>query len=195
MIELRALPGVGEYTAAAVATFAFHQRHAVLDTNVRRVHARILDGVEFEPSGAPSSAERRRALTLLPNEPDQAATTSIAVMELGALLCTARAPNCGACPVADIAVGSLAGKPSWAGPVRRGQTYAGTDRQCRGRLLALLRDADGSVTAAELADAWSDGIQRERALASLVADGLVDTNRTSRIELPAPLLLAELVPR
>lgn len=183
--ELRGLPGVGEYTAAAVASFAFRQRHAVLDTNVRRVHARILEGVEFEPSGAPSSAERRRALTLLPSEPAQAATTSIAVMELGALLCTARAPNCGACPVADSCGWALAGKPQWAGPVRRGQTYAGTDRQCRGRLLALLRDVDGSVTAAELADAWSDGIQRERALASLVADGLVHTNSNTELNSPS----------
>ena len=81
--QLRALPGIGEYTAAAVASFAFQQRHAVLDTNVRRVHARLLDGRQFEESGSTTVAERRRALALLPQDPAQAARVSIAVMELG----------------------------------------------------------------------------------------------------------------
>ena len=67
----------------------------------------------------------------------------------------------------------LAGCPAWSGPPRRGQAYAGTDRQCRGALLAVLRAADGPVTTEQLADAWPDRVQRDRALTSLVSDGLL----------------------
>ena len=146
MTHLRALPGVGDYTAAAIAVFAFGRRHAVLDTNVRRVLARgVLDGVEFPPasrSPGPSATARPR---LLPEDDADAATWSIAVMELGALVCTAGAPRCGACPVADRCAWRAAGYPAYDGPPRRGQAWAGTDRQCRGRLMAVVRDADGPV--------------------------------------------------
>ena len=170
--ELRALPGVGSYTAAAVASFAFGQRHAVLDTNVRRVLARLVNGQE-RPGPAPSVAEVRLAESLLPAEPRAAARWSVAVMELGALLCSASRPRCGQCPVAASCSWHAAGNPPSSAP-RRGQRYEGTDRQCRGQLLSVLRAADGPVPAARLDAAWPDASQRGRALASLVADGLAE---------------------
>ncbi|MEO8329919.1 MAG: A/G-specific adenine glycosylase [Candidatus Nanopelagicales bacterium] len=172
--ELRALPGVGEYTAAAVASFAFGQRHAVLDTNVRRVHARLLDGNEFERPGAATTAERRRALDLLPKPPQQASLVSVAVMELGATICTAKSPSCSACPVIGQCKWHMNGHQPWAGAPRKGQTYAGTDRQCRGRLLAAVRDSKQPLTRDALCAEWSDAKQSERALRSLLADRLIE---------------------
>jgi A/G-specific adenine glycosylase len=183
LAELRALPGVGEYTAAAVLAFAFGQRQAVLDTNVRRVHARVLDGVEFERSNV-TSGERARALELLPTD-GSAATFSVAVMELGALVCTARAPRCESCPVANCCRWRLAGHPAWSGPPRRGQRYAGTDRQVRGLLLAVLRDNPRGVPAASLDVAWADDVQRARALDGLVTDGLVEPLADGGYALPS----------
>jgi A/G-specific adenine glycosylase len=169
--ELVALPGVGDYTASAVASFAFGRRHAVLDTNVRRVLARVLGGVEL-PGQSVTRAERLRAEAALPEEPAVAATWAVGVMELGALVCTAAAPRCGRCPVVDLCRWQAAGRPAYDGPPRRGQTYAGTDRQCRGRLLGLLREAEGPVHRSRLEALWSDEPQRERCLAALVTDGL-----------------------
>jgi A/G-specific adenine glycosylase len=171
--ELLALPGVGEYTAAAVASFAHRQRHPVLDTNVRRVFARLVDGSEHPPA-ATTAAERRTATGLLPEEPETAATWAVAVMELGALVCTARAPECGRCPVAARCTWRLAGSPPYEGPARRGQTYAGTDRQVRGKLLAVLRATHAEVPQSALDLVWPDPVQRARALDGLVADGLVE---------------------
>jgi A/G-specific adenine glycosylase len=186
--QLRALPGVGEYTAAAVASFAFQQRHAVLDTNVRRVQARLLDGRQFEESGSATVAERRRALALLPQDPAQAARASIAVMELGALICKAQAPNCDSCPAVGCCTWNLVGQPAWDGPMRRGQTYAGTDRQCRGHLLAIVRDASDAVATANLIESWSDQQQSKRALASLIADGLLEASASTTDGPPAVTL-------
>jgi A/G-specific adenine glycosylase len=167
---LRALPGVGEYTAAAVLAFAFHRRAAVLDTNVRRVHARAFDG-RSHPGAAVTSAERSRAVRLLPATGPAAAEFGVAVMELGALVCTARAPACSRCPLARDCRFRALGAPQPLQPRRR-QAYAGTDRQARGALMALLRDADAPLQPADLAPAWDQREQRERALASLVTDGL-----------------------
>jgi A/G-specific adenine glycosylase len=181
---LRDLPGVGDYTAAAVAAFAFSRRHAVLDTNVRRVLGRLVAGEEL-PSVNVTVAERRRAEDLLPGDHPTAARWSVAVMELGALVCTARAPRCAACPVRSQCAWARAGFPAYSGPPRRGQTYAGTDRQCRGRLLAVLRDCDGPVPRARLEQVWDDAPQRERALDGLVADGLVEPLDDDLFRLPA----------
>lgn len=180
---LRALPGVGDYTAAAVAVFAHRRRHAVLDTNVRRVLARLRDGVEF-PAASVSVAERRRAEELLPAADDAAATWSVAVMELGALVCTASGPRCTACPAAETCAWRAAGHPAYDGPPRRAQAWAGTDRQCRGRLLDVLRGTDRSVSRAELAAAWTDPAQRERCLESLLHDGLLTAVADDRYALP-----------
>ncbi len=169
---LLALPGIGDYTAAAVAAFAFRRRVAVLDTNVRRVHARVLTGAEHPPPTL-RRQERVDATGMLPAAPERAATFSVAVMELGALVCTAGRPDCAACPVADLCAWRAAGYPAYDGPPRPVQRYDGTDRQCRGRLLDVLREATGSVPPERLDLAWPDATQRERCLASLLADGLV----------------------
>ena len=171
---LRALPGVGEYTAAAVATFAFGQRHLVLDTNVRRVLARAVAGVAF-PALSTTTAERLLAESMLPADGATAARWSVALMELGALLCTARSPQCADCPIAASCVWRLAGFPPYEGPARRSQTFAGTDRQVRGALMAVLREGPADVSKHRLDAAWPhDPTQRERALDGLVADGLVE---------------------
>jgi A/G-specific adenine glycosylase len=170
---LLALPGVGEYTAAAVASFAFRQRHAVLDTNVRRVFARAVTGVEY-PAQATTAAERRTAVELLPARSETAATWGVAVMELGALVCTARSPECGACPIIAECAWQQAGRPPYQGPARRGQSYEGTDRQVRGKLLAVLREAHGEVAQARLDEVWHEPVQRARALDGLIMDGLVE---------------------
>lgn len=169
--DLRDLPGVGPYTAAAVASFAFGQRHPVLDTNVRRVLARLVTG-RPRPPGSLSVAEVALAESLLPPAGDRrAAIWSVAVMELGALVCTAVRPSCQACPVADGCAWRRNGSPAEASP-RRSQPYAGSDRQCRGALLAELRATTGPVPAPSLGATWPDRQQRDRVLAALIADGL-----------------------
>jgi A/G-specific adenine glycosylase len=181
---LLALPGIGSYTAAAVASFAFGQRHAVLDTNVRRVLARLVAG-QPGPRSTPSAAERRMAESLLPAEPAVAARWSVAVMELGALVCTAGSPRCTDCPVARHCAWLAAGRPGAEGASRaRAQRYDGTDRQCRGRLLAVLRDGGGPATQADFDVVWPDRAQLARALDGLVADGLVDPLPDGRYALP-----------
>jgi A/G-specific adenine glycosylase len=181
---LLALPGIGSYTAAAVASFAFGQRQAVLDTNVRRVLARLVGGQE-RPPASPSAAEVRLAEALLPAQPDLAARWSVAVMELGALVCTAARPACASCPVAHSCAWRLAGSPASSDGRRGIQAYNGTDRQCRGRLLAVLREEADPVAAPRLDAVWPDPLQRARALDSLVADGLVDPLPDGRFALPA----------
>ncbi len=180
---LRGLPGVGEYTAAAVAAFAFRKRVAVLDTNVRRVLARTIQGRQFA-SPHVTKAERRLAESVLPGDDETAATWSVALMELGALVCTAALPRCESCPLRASCAWRAAGQPSYDGPARRAQAYAGTDRQCRGRILSLLRDNDEPVAAADTATLWEDAEQLSRALDSLVADGLVVSLLDGRLALP-----------
>jgi A/G-specific adenine glycosylase len=180
---LRELPGIGDYTAAAIATFAYGRRHVVLDTNVRRVLTRAATGAEF-PAPAVTKAERTLAAGLLPEDEPTAATWSVAVMELGALVCTAASPRCAVCPVADLCAWRTAGHPAHDGPPRKVQTWAGTDRQCRGRLLAVLRDTHGEVTQQRLDAAWADETQRARCLAGLVGDGLAVRTAAGTYALP-----------
>jgi A/G-specific adenine glycosylase len=169
--ELRALPGVGSYTSAAVAAFAYGMRIAVIDTNVRRVVARwalALPGALSIPDA--------RVTELLPGDPALAVVTSVALMELGALVCVSRAPRCAFCPLARSCRWLAAGAPTAqeAGVrTRPSPGYEGTDRQVRGRLLAVLRGAEEAVDATALDRSWPDHEQRERALASLLDDGLV----------------------
>ncbi|CAM5399961.1 MULTISPECIES: HhH-GPD family protein [Streptomyces] len=181
--QLLALPGVGEYTAAAVASFAYGQRHAVLDTNVRRVFARAVGGRQYPPN-ATTAAERKLARALLPEDEPLAAKWAAATMELGALVCTARSPECVRCPISSQCTWRLAGSPAHDGPPRRGQTYAGTDRQVRGKLLAVLREAVGPVPQAVLDAVWDEPVQRARALDGLVADGLVEPLAGGQYRLP-----------
>ena len=179
--ELLTLPGVGDYTARAVVAFAHRRRVPVVDTNVRRVVARTVEGVA---DAAVSKRDLQLVEDLLPADDEAAATASIAFMELGALVCTSRAPRCPVCPVLDCCAWVLAGRPPLDAPVRRPQAYAGTDRQVRGRLLGVLRDADGPVDGDLLAQVWDEPVQRARALDGLVVDGLVDPLPDGRFALP-----------
>ncbi|MGB8652520.1 MAG: A/G-specific adenine glycosylase [Mycobacteriales bacterium] len=178
---LLSLPGVGDYTARAVAAFALRQRHPVVDTNVRRVVARVVEGVA---DAAVARRDLALVASLLPDADEAAAVASIALMELGALVCTARSPRCTACPVASSCSWLARGAPALAVPVKRPQAYAGTDRQVRGLLLAALRDSPGPVTAQLLEGCWHEPVQRARALDGLVADGLVDPLPDGRYALP-----------
>lgn len=178
---LLTLPGVGDYTASAVASFAFGGRHAVLDTNVRRVLARAVEGIAF-PGPSVTAAEHALAESMLPAQ--DAHRWAAATMELGALVCTARAPRCLACPIADQCRWRADGYPEHDGPPRRGQAWAGTDRQVRGRLMAVLRAADGPVPRSRLDEVWPDDQQRERCLDGLVADGLADPVDDDTFALP-----------
>jgi A/G-specific adenine glycosylase len=181
--DLRSLPGVGEYTAAAVQAFAFGRRSVVMDTNVRRVLARTLDGRE-RPSPHITSAERQRAEDLWPREDGRSARWSAAVMEFGALVCSARRPDCQGCPLSDGCAWTIAGQPAATSAPRRQPEYVGSDRQARGRIMAALRARTASVPESALEKCWPDAEQRDRALASLIADGLVVRQRAGRYALP-----------
>jgi len=182
--DLLSLPGVGAYTAAAVSSFAFGMRATVVDTNVRRVLARVVNGVaQAAPTLTP--AETALATALLPEAADVARTWNVAVMELGALVCTARSPRCQACPVRDLCAWQQASRPAYEGPPRRSQSWQGTDRQCRGAILAVLRASTGPLAAGAVDAAWpADEAQRDRCLDSLVTDGLVERLARGGFRLP-----------
>ena len=170
--ELLALPGVGPYTARAVAVFAYGHRHPVVDTNVRRVLARAVDG-QGEP--APPSIRRNLAAmdALLPASLADARMFNAAAMELGAIVCTARSPKCDVCPIRDACVWRADGYPAYLGARKAVQKrFEGSDRQVRGLILAELRAADIPVPAHELTAIWTDDVQRSRAIAGLLSDGL-----------------------
>lgn len=180
---LLALPGVGEYTAAAVLAFAFGRRSLVLDTNVRRVVARTVGGAA-EPTASISAPERALAEALWPADDARSARWSAAVMEFGALVCTARSPGCLACPIQEHCTWVALGQPVPTTGSRRQPKYDGSDRQARGHLLAALRDSSEPVSARALARTWPDADQRRRALTSLLADGLIVRSGRGRFALP-----------
>jgi A/G-specific adenine glycosylase len=183
---LLGLPGIGAYTARAVAAFAYRKRCPVVDTNVRRVVARAVHGAG--DAGPPSTTRDMADVeALLPTVEARAAALSAGLMELGQVVCTARTPRCADCPILDGCAWVRAGKPPYAGPVKVAQKFAGTDRQVRGRLLDVLRGSAGPVTRAELDAAWSDGGQRDRCLDSLLVDGLVEQTEDGRFGLPGEL--------
>ncbi|MDO4252152.1 MAG: A/G-specific adenine glycosylase [Rothia sp. (in: high G+C Gram-positive bacteria)] len=135
--ELLELPGVGTYTAAAISAFAFGQRSTVIDTNIRRVFARAFLGQAL-PAKSLTAAESRLAQDLLPQSQEESVTWNAATMELGALICTAKNPACFRCPVQQACLWLQEGRPP-ASYQPRGQAWAGTDRQLRGAMLAVLR--------------------------------------------------------
>jgi A/G-specific adenine glycosylase len=179
---LEALPGVGTYTARAVACFGYGQPQPVVDTNVRRVVARLLHG--RAEAGNARAADLTDIAELTPPEAERAARFSVAAMELGALVCVAGAPRCGVCPVRERCAWRLAGSPAHDGPARRVQKFAGTDRQVRGKLLDVLRAAHEPVDTAALERAWDDAVQRSRCLDSLLTDGLVEQTDDGLFTLP-----------
>lgn len=182
--QLLTLPGIGDYTAAAIQSFAFGIRSVVLDTNIRRVIARAVTG-QAQPLPHVTAAERMLASDLTPRSSKASATWNAAIMELGALICTARAPKCEACPLADQCRWLADDKPEFTGTVRRQARFEGSDRQARGAIMAALRQASGSVSRSTIESAWSHALQRERALQSLIDDGLVESLPRRRYGLPA----------
>lgn len=181
--ELRALPGIGEYTAAAIRAFAFKQRAVVLDVNVRRLHARVYFG-NAAPARSITKDEREHHERFLPSDSAIAAALSQAAMEFGAIVCTARRPTCEGCPLRTKCAWANAGFPVASSPKRRQPKFEGTDRQCRGVLMRVLRQADSTVPLSELEAAWADALQRQRCLDGLVADGLVVPLPRKRFALP-----------
>jgi A/G-specific adenine glycosylase len=178
---LLTLPGVGSYTARAIACFAYRQPVPVVDTNVRRVVARAVHG-KADAGSASAVRDHADVSAMLPKD-STAHTFSAALMELGATVCTARSPKCGLCPL-GVCQWRSAGFPPAEGPARKPQTYAGTDRQVRGRLLDVLRGNDLPVTREQLDIVWlRDTVQRDRALQSLLADGLVAKTSDGRFAL------------
>lgn len=175
------LPGVGDYTAAAVVSFAYQGRAVVLDVNVRRLFARYFFGEPTAPTHV-TAADRRFADGLAPIEPAAAAQWAAATMELGQVVCTARNPDCGHCPLAPGCVWLAAGRPGAAARTTRRQAYFGTDRYVRGLIMARLHD--GPARRTELDVLWNDPDQAARALDSLVADGLVDPYASDEFALP-----------
>ena len=190
--DLTLLPGVGTYTASALLAFRHGIRVPVLDTNVRRVLVRFLDGREFPPHTTPSKAETKRADELLPEDGHRAAEASLALMEFGALVCTQLSPSCDECPISNNCAWALAGFPK---DEKRPtpQPYAGTDRQARGRIMKALRTAhfegtDGLTKRKVLDAARIDGgdrYQPARVYRALLKDGMIVYNEdTKRVTLP-----------
>ena len=169
--ELVALPGIGDYTASAVVSFAFGGRATVLDTNVRRLIARAESGIANCPTSV-TRAERVVADALVPDEDVRAAKWAVASMELGALVCTARSPQCEVCPIRDGCRWVIDGRPDNA-PARRGQPWKGTDRQCRGVIMDVVRNSPRGVKVQMALSAWPEPDQASRCLESLLDDGLV----------------------
>ncbi|GAA1639510.1 A/G-specific adenine glycosylase [Microbacterium flavum] len=173
--DLLALTGIGDYTARAVAVFAYGDRHPVVDTNTRRVLARALEG-RSQP-GAPSKGDLATMAALLPEDQAEAAIVNAAAMELGAVVCTARAPRCEACPIAHACAWRAASYPDTGDGRRRQARYEGSDRQARGAILRALRHAPTHELPEEaVASDLADRAQRDRAIDSLVADGLIEAS-------------------
>ena len=169
---LLALPGVGDYTARAVAVFASGRRHPVVDTNVRRVIARAVAG-SGEPGPPRTNPDLAAMEALLPDDVAESAVFNAGMMELGAIVCTARSPRCDVCPIRDSCRWRAEGYPAYDGPVKaRQKRFEGSDRQVRGLVLAEFRASHGPVTETEVRSLWPDAEQLDRALAGLLADGL-----------------------
>lgn len=183
---LLSLPGIGEYTARAVACFHYGQNVPVVDTNVRRVYARAVDGQFLQPPAA--KRELRLVAAQLPTD-GTGPRFSAALMELGALVCTAKSPGCAQCPLLDSCAWQKAGCPQPSEEAlrqakKRVQKFVGTDRQVRGLIMDVLRGADKPVDKSAIDIVWPDAAQRERALASLLEDGLADFDDAGRFHLP-----------
>jgi A/G-specific adenine glycosylase len=179
---LISLPGVGEYTASAISAFAFGARSLVLDINIRRVFSRTLDGIDTPPLHI-TAVERASRETLIPEvEPE---VWAAATMELGALICTAKNPKCDACPIAKRCEWRAQGYPP-STQVKRTQAWHGTDRKCRGTIVQALRE-NSSLTEAKLKELWSDDSQVEKALRTLISDGLIHSPKKGHYSLPQAL--------
>ena len=172
--SLLKLPGIGHYTARAVAAFAFGDRHPVADTNVTRVIARVMEGVAFAGHWSTKDGLTKVDSVLEAQTDADYPVTNLAIMELGALVCRARGPLCSECPLAKQCLWRHAGFPLDEAVVPKKQArFEGSDRQARGRLLALLRNSHDAVGQTDLLATHRPTSQAMRALNSLLTDGLV----------------------
>lgn len=176
---LRSLPGIGDYTAAAISAFAFGANTLVMDVNIRRVLVRVLDGKEH-PTSSPTVRERESRLAILPRR--NADNWAAATMELGALICTSKNPSCNDCPIISQCKWRKNGYPQ-SELVRKSQDWHGTDRKCRGTIVQALRESE-SLTASAIKKLWPDESQVEKALETLLADNLIEEHSRSRFRLP-----------
>jgi A/G-specific adenine glycosylase len=172
--DLRKLPGVGEYTAAAIMAFAYKKESLVLDVNIRRLFSRLLDGQELPPLHI-TKTERQSRNELIPK---QAHTWAAATMELGALICTATKPKCEICPLAHSCLWRASGYPPSQTTKKKVQKWHGTDRQCRGVVIEHLRHTK-KAEQAKLAELWDNESQLEKCLAALLKDGLITQKNKS----------------
>ena len=178
-ITLQMLPGIGQYTAAAIAAFAFEQRTLVMDVNIRRLLTRVIDGNEH-PRPAPTTRERAARLTLLPQK--KAHVWAAATMELGAIVCTSSNPKCELCPVIGACNWRKNGYPK-TDLIRKSQDWHGTDRKCRGTIVQALRE-NASLTKNAIKKLWPDESQVEKALVTLLEDQLIQSLPRTRYRLP-----------
>ena len=176
---LQLLPGIGEYTAAAIAAFAFEQRSLVMDVNIRRLLVRAIDGQEH-PKPAPTAQEKARRLAILPTK--NAHIWAAATMELGALVCTSKNPSCELCPIIGQCNWRKNGYPKTE-LVRKSQDWHGTDRKCRGTIVQALRENE-SLTESAIKKLWPDESQVEKALKTLLEDQLIQALPRRRYRLP-----------
>ena len=177
--ELRALPGIGEYTAAAITAFAFEKRSLVLDINIRRLFARLFDGVET-PTQAATKVEKSRYEELIPKKDPH--LWAAATMELGAVICTSQSPKCGICPVAHVCTWRSLDYPK-SDVVKRRQSWHGTDRQCRGTIVQALRENE-VLTKSQITQLWDVPSQLEKAVLTLLDDGLIESRGKNKFSLP-----------
>jgi A/G-specific adenine glycosylase len=177
--ELRKLPGIGEYTAAAMVAFAFKGSSLVLDINIRRLFSRLYKGEE-SPTTAPTKVERLEYVQYVPKK--NAHVWAAATMELGALICTAKNPLCGRCPVADQCKWRSLDFPA-SERVKRTQTWHGTDRQCRGTIVQALRE-NRELSKKQLHLLWDVPVQTDKAILSLLDDGLIQERKKNYFSLP-----------
>jgi A/G-specific adenine glycosylase len=178
-IALRALPGIGEYTAAAIVAFAFKERSLVLDVNIRRLFARAIDGVEV-PKPSVTKTERKLRAELIPSKDPH--LWAAATMELGALVCSAQNPKCQICPIADKCRWRSLDFPK-SDQKKRTQAWHGTDRQCRGVIVQALRE-NKVLTQKEIRKLWHLDSQVEKALSSLIKDQLITSPKRNSYSLP-----------
>jgi A/G-specific adenine glycosylase len=176
---LRSLPGIGDYTAAAISAFAFGANTLVMDVNIRRVLVRALDGKEY-PTSSPTVRERESRLAILPRH--NADNWAAATMELGALICTSKNPSCNDCPIISQCRWRKNGYPQ-SELVRKSQDWHGTDRKCRGTIVQALRENE-SLTLSAIKKLWPEESQVEKALETLLADHLIEEHSRSRFRLP-----------
>lgn len=172
--ELLDLPGIGHYTARAVASFAYGDPHPVADTNVTRVIARVVEGAAFAGHWSTKESLAQVSELLSSQSKKNYPVINLAIMELGALVCRARQPLCSECPLAAECSWRQAGYPLDDAVMPKKQArYEGSDRQARGRLLAILRDNHEAVGQHHLLLSHQPTSQARRALQSLISDGLV----------------------